>query len=687
MARLEDHHEHLLCIVPPYRHRSCPPAGAAALLGHLVAAGHDEVGFLDLRLAVPDAYMPTFDVVGTFGESFVVDVPDLPLVLRLLRAFDRGEATFEGGPRDEVFDAYCYARGLDPARLLAYLVGMDQFLEDVLRPLDRLRFIGLSVWSSNLTTTLMAAAHLKRRRTPPVIVAGGPQVTESLASARLGLSSGLFDAVIPSEGEGPLLAVYRAVQAGRSLEGLPGVMTRARPEPERSPLLSMPELADPDFTRMDLQAYRSDNGGLRLPFQLSRGCTDKCTFCSEWVFWQRFRPDTPDHAVEQLCRLATTYGVDQFHFTDSLINGHMNRLRSFAEALLVKGLRVDWGGFMRANMDDATARLLRAAGLSYAYIGVESLDDETLALMNKRRTKADNLNAIQSFLDAGVRVSVGVIPGFPGDTRGRFFETAKILRDMERTYPGSFSFNVEPFVVSPRQPLFTRLHEVGLEPHAWDESVLDIAPQYREISERVTCRVEGANQGVERLGQLRLLQLMLGGDREVGVFDHREALADDRLHLYRPPVPFYLALVKHRGRLQGNLLNAEEREGLLELVRSGRRGDPLIGRPEFRAEWDAIRARHVVPGGGRLPVPVRWAPRPADAEQLYLPGHVVARADGEHIFMVHLLSQAYATLPASCDDALRALAFGPCERDTRDDNCDLDLDLLVGLGLLVATAL
>ena len=215
--------------------------------------------------------------------------------------------------------------------------------------------------------------------------------------------------------------------------------------------------------------------------------------------------------MEKLQELSARYGINRFHFTDSLINGHMKRLRQFAQAVIDRKLAVDWGGFMRADMDDDTARLLKAAGCSYAFIGVESLSDETLDLMNKRRTSADNLRAIQAFLDAGVSVAVGVIPGYPGDTRERFLRTVQELTRIADRHPGMFSFNVEPFIVSPGQPLYRRLGEVGLTAHPWDDAVLDIAPRYRDATERIGCRVEGANQGVERLGQLKLLRVLLNG--------------------------------------------------------------------------------------------------------------------------------------------------------------------------------
>ena len=47
----------------------------------------------------------------------------------------------------------------------------------------------------------------------------------------------------------------------------------------------------------------------------------------------------------------------------------------------------------------------------------------------------------------------------------------------------------------------------------WDQETLQIAPRYRDLTESIVCRVEGANQGIERLGQLRLLEVLLGAQR------------------------------------------------------------------------------------------------------------------------------------------------------------------------------
>src|ERR1044071_9558027 len=108
----------LLCVCPPYPMVS-PPAGAAALLAYLKAHGIDDFGFLDLRLGTPSCYEATYAATGVFGESFVMDVPDLPLILQLLAVTDSHHLyspSIEG-----VIERYCVDRGISPTYLVSYL--------------------------------------------------------------------------------------------------------------------------------------------------------------------------------------------------------------------------------------------------------------------------------------------------------------------------------------------------------------------------------------------------------------------------------------------------------------------------------------------------------------------------------------------------------------------------------------
>jgi hypothetical protein len=649
----------LLMIVPPYRYLNCPPAGAAALLGYLSAAGHD-FAFADLRLLMPDVLAPTYNPVGLFGESYVIDIPDLPLVLSILQAWDEG-SNLVGWLSTEWLDNYCLERGLQPSQLRRYMQGVDQMIEASLLGFPDAAFVGFSVWTSNFATTLLAAARLKRRANPPFIVAGGPQVTESRNAALLGLRAGLFDAVVVGEGEAALAELYEAWTEGRSLEAIPGTLRReAQGGAARGPhrkLLHLTALPEPAFDRLSLADYRNDSGMLKLPFQLSRGCTDKCSFCSEWVFWEHFRLDTVEHSIDTLESLSRRYGVRHFHFTDSLINGHKRRLAAFAESLITRPLSISWGGFMRADMDSATATLLSRAGLSYAYIGVESFSDETLKLMNKRRTEADNIRSVRAFLEAGIAVSIGVIPGFPGDTRERFLKTVRTLTALRDEHPLGFSFNVEPFILSPSQPIYSRLGEVGLSMAAWPDDVLAFAPRYADIAAQVGWRVEGANQGLERLGQFSLLRSLAGETRAVG-----QDLVVDRLSFIRIG-ELSLCQASHRGRIVGALLTQEEREAASRLVSTAKPGPSPLELPVFSAFWAEVLAKHELPptltvqadGDLRTTENWRWA---------QTPGHVAARSveGGCHMIIANCLTGMNVSAPTSLVPVLRWLAETPRER-------------------------
>ena len=256
----------VLCIVPPYQTNGGPPAGIAALMGYLRRAGHHDFDVLDLRLLVPDSYAPTHSPIGVFGETYVTDIPDLPLVLKILAAHDAGERGTLIGEIDPLFTQYCLERGINPKYLHEFLVGTDRFIAEVLANVPDFRFIGFSTWASNYATTLIAAAHLKRRRFPPFIVAGGPQVTQSLAARQLGLQSGLFDAVVLGEGEETLLELYEEFLKGNGSPArhVPGTAilessTGKIVEQERK-LLALSSLPTPDFSRMPLAltVYRAD---------------------------------------------------------------------------------------------------------------------------------------------------------------------------------------------------------------------------------------------------------------------------------------------------------------------------------------------------------------------------------------------------------------------------------------------
>jgi radical SAM superfamily enzyme YgiQ (UPF0313 family) len=660
----------LLCICPPYPMIS-PPAGAAALLGYLKAHGITDFGFLDLRLGTPPCYEATYAATGVFGESFVMDVPELPLILQLLTAADsnrRYRMTV-----DDLIERYCLERGISANYLASYVNGLDRYFESAFEQYADVDFIGFSVWTSNLLSTLVAAHHLKRRAHQPFIVAGGPQLTESPASAALALHGRLFDAVVQGEGEETLRALYSSFcQNNRKrVEGVAGTQyidsQSGKLTTVPRPLLKMNALPVPCFDEMAIDEYQIDDDR-SLPFQLSRGCTDKCTFCSEWVFWQRFRPGGADDAASGVAQLRSRYGATYIAFTDSLLNGNPNRLEAFAEELLRQETKVRWGGFMRADMTEPLARLLRRAGCREAFVGVESFDDDTLAAMNKRRTEADNQHALRAFLSAGIFVVAGLIPGFPGDSRRGFLHSVAQIRALQSEFPGQLRVNTEVFRVSPGLPLFRNLEGVGLKPQKWPDEYLNIAPRYSDITSNIYCSVEGSNQGIERIGRERIA-FMIRTDAPVRTdkFDYDE---DERLSIHEFEsrhvfADWYLASTKLESAwIYALLVNSDELHAVQELTSDAKgRG---LDHPPLARYLRRLENRHIVfPPIQRPPVaPTKFFRKlPAENFVAALSQFAVIRSmDGEYkqeILAVNYVNGRFMRRPIAERRLLTSLAESP----------------------------
>ncbi len=112
----------------------------------------------------------------------------------------------------------------------------------------------------------------------------------------------------------------------------------------------------------------------------------KCTFCvqitkhvSEAAFEQRTEVERAVNACAELAK----HGVRLVNFTDEAMRPV--DLRRFSEAILTRQIPVRWVGRMiaAAHPDEATLRLMHAAGCVEILFGIESFDPAVLAAWEK----------------------------------------------------------------------------------------------------------------------------------------------------------------------------------------------------------------------------------------------------------------------------------------------------------------
>lgn len=263
--------------------------------------------------------------------------------------------------------------------------------------------VGLSFMTFNAPRAYAIADRFRRERGLPVIMGGFhptfmPQ--EALRHA---------DAVCAGEAEANLPRMMADFAAGRL-----GGIYRDGPA---------------DLSRLNPPDRRLLRRGLYAPVdavQATRGCPQRCTFCSIAAFHEgRFRARPVAAVVEEL----RTLGPRILFLDDNLAADRDHALELFAA---MAPLRRRWYSQCAVGIafDDVLLRAAVRSGCRGLFIGFESLEQDNLAAWGKRDNRAaDYGRAIRRLHEAGVGVVAAIVFGHDADTPAVFDRTLAFLDD------------------------------------------------------------------------------------------------------------------------------------------------------------------------------------------------------------------------------------------------------------------
>lgn len=176
----------------------------------------------------------------------------------------------------------------------------------------------------------------------------------------------------------------------------------------------------PDFSDFNLKDYFVSESV--IPIRTSSTCYyQKCSFCTHHGKSTYF-----EFPLEKIKKTVINSGQKHFFIIDDMI--HKKRLIELAE--IFKLLDIDWTCQLRptADLDFETLKILKDSGLKIITWGFESGSDKVLKLMNKGTNKKDIATVLKNSHNAGIKNSVYVMIGFPGETKDDFLETIDFLK-------------------------------------------------------------------------------------------------------------------------------------------------------------------------------------------------------------------------------------------------------------------
>jgi len=292
--------------------------------------------------------------------------------------------------------------------------------------------VGLSVMTFQRVTAQRLIRLIRALRPGATVVVGGydpslaPEVWEAPDSG--------VDVIVSGEGDITFRELVRALERKGDLCGIAGVSWRdghrfVRNAPrEVSPLDG--EIRPPNRAARLLSGYTLLGRQVDV-VETSRGCTYDCSFCSIIEMRGRnFHTWSIARVIDDI-RDARDRGARAIFLVDDNVTLNVKRFRALCEAIVDARLNtIDYivQGMTSAfaTGGDDLARVMRAAGFRYVFLGIENVVEDDLAFLKASAKNAERSggrtvgNASQRAVDTirrhGMFVVGGLIVGNPSDT-------------------------------------------------------------------------------------------------------------------------------------------------------------------------------------------------------------------------------------------------------------------------------
>jgi anaerobic magnesium-protoporphyrin IX monomethyl ester cyclase len=294
------------------------------------------------------------------------------------------------------------------------------------------------------------------------------------------------DAVCVGEGEGAILDLVEAVEAGQPLTGIDNWWFKHDGQLEQNPVRP----GEDDLDRLPLPdrglLYEKDafarQSGIKH-FITSRGCPYDCTYCFNHALagiyrgkGKRLRQMSVDRVVQEVKGVQERYPTQFVVFLDDLFIVYVDWLRELAEKF-PREVGLPFFCNVRANLvTPAKIALLKEAGCASVGMGLETGNPALRNEILKRNLSDEQIvEASRLIREAGIQLLTTNMIGLPGGTLTNDLETLALNHACKPAYANAFLY--QPY---PRTELGEYARKGGyvegslddIDPSAWERSVL-----------------------------------------------------------------------------------------------------------------------------------------------------------------------------------------------------------------------
>lgn len=320
----------------------------------------------------------------------------------------------------------CKKLSLEETTKIALDTSIDLFLDQIYHYDPDM--LGLSVFSRfSVVPAHVMLTRIRERLACTVVIGGNgsyawpgslPNIDQHLNAATFAdyaKQTGIIDHFVMGDGEDAIRELLKGNLNYGGIDGNPEIQIR-----------NLDALPLPEYTGIEPKNYYfTHEPGIFLT--ATRGCVRKCTFCNVPEIWPKFSVRSADSVLSEIIRGRKEYGVNLFHFTDSLLNGNMKIWRGINKKIIdakmndpdLESVQII-GQFIcrpRHEQTEEDWKLMADAGVKLLVTGLESFSPHVRAHMGKNHSNDDIDFHIKQSAKFGIRNVMLMFVGYPVETQ------------------------------------------------------------------------------------------------------------------------------------------------------------------------------------------------------------------------------------------------------------------------------
>lgn len=314
--------------------------------------------------------------------------------------------------------------------------------------------VGISCsFTSQFIMAVNIARAIKESLKVPIVV-GGNHIS---LNAKDIIKNECFDYLIKGECEESLLQFLHYHRHQIQPYAVPGIVFK---DYESSVMNRVKDLDDLPYMNWDLMPLKEywEKGLPQNPFpkskksimyETSRGCPERCTFCSTAQFFgKRFRYKSAKRVIDEITQAVVKYGVEEVQFTDDNIALKLDRYLEILDGLTPlkihlcapSGVRLDHH-YRNEEIIRTIYKKMKDAGFYQITFAPESGNEYILNNIIKKNLDLNKMERLIQIAhdEFGFRTHAFFMLGFPYETMEQMQDTLKYA---ERLRADSYSFAV-----------------------------------------------------------------------------------------------------------------------------------------------------------------------------------------------------------------------------------------------------